>query len=599
MKNLKLILVSAGLVACASAATAQLTKEITIDREIVPEVRAASRPNARPQTISFVGSDIRLGLADPETAVPVDPTLRMLDPARTEPAFPLTPYRGYIDLGYFPTADFGVSAGYSILENKATRLGAWLQFNNLSYKRSLGIELPEPEAEPLPDGKISRLSGKIGVDFSHRIDAGALQASTAFGFGSYNPLHNIIENVIDGVKLRRQTTVDWTLGLCWNGKTPKFDYHAGIGLDLYSFGHEAEYWCDDEGAIDTETLFPAPRQFGGSLDLGISAKAGENGVFGVDLTGNFLNTNHFLDVTRHYALLPDDAVDDAETLELPAGGKSIGLIRFNPYYRYASGIFTAKVGLNLDVTANWGKALHVAPDVMLAVNPASGFGAWLRLKGGEQLNSYRSLMEFCPWFDPYYNYGTSNIPVAGTFGLRFGSFYGATVGLHIDYAAVNNALMPFFDCNALLAAPCNLRGAKAGVELQWRFRKLLSLGVEADFRLTSGDKGYWYEWADRARTVVSAKVEVTPIEPLCICVGYQLRASRSTAIWPVALPAEEPVDAFSLGNSNNLSAGATYAITPALSVFAEFENLLGSDAYEVPLLPQQGFHGLFGVGYKF
>ncbi len=597
MKNLKLILVFAGMAACASTATAQLTKEITIDREIVPEVRAATRPNARPQTISFVGSDIRLRLADPESTVAVEPSLRMLDPARTEAAFPLTPYRGYIDLGYFPAADFGVSAGYSILEKQESRLGAWLQLNNLSYKRSLGIEQPDPEAATLPDGKINRFSGKIGVDFSHRTEAGNLQASTVFGFGSYNPLHNIIENVTDGATLRRQSTVDWTLGLRWNGKAPKFDYHAGLQFDLYSFGHEAEYWSEDKAETAPETLFPAPRQFGGTLDLGISAKAGGNGRFGVDLQGTLLNTNHFIDASGLFA--SEEDLETTASQELPASGKSIALIRFNPYYRYSSGIFSAKVGVNLDVTANWGKAIHVAPDVLLAVNPASGFGAWLRLKGGEQLNSYRRLMEFCPWFDPYYNYGTSNIPVAGSLGLRFGPFYGASLGVHVDYAAVNNALMPFFDENTLIAAPGDLRGAKAGIELQWSFRKLLSLSAAADFRLTSGSKGDWYEWADRARTVVTAGVEVTPITPLSIRVGYKLRASRSTSIFPIMVEGVEPVESFDLGNSNNLSAGATYAITPALSVFAEFENLLGSDSYEVPLLPEQGFHGLFGIGYKF
>ena len=49
----------------------------------------------------------------------------------------------------------------------------------------------------------------------------------------------------------------------------------------------------------------------------------------------------------------------------------------------------------------------------------------------------------------------------------------------------------------------------------------------------------------------------------------------------------------------NLWAGASYRITPALTIFARFDNILNKRAQLIYNVPSQGFTGLFGAGYKF
>ena len=117
-----------------AAGEEQLSKEITVEREIVPEVRAASRLNLYPRAIPYKPQGKSLNLSEPENTVPVPATITTLEPAATEPAVEPAPWRGYVNAGYFPAANAALSAGYAIVADEMTGLNAWLQLNNTSYK---------------------------------------------------------------------------------------------------------------------------------------------------------------------------------------------------------------------------------------------------------------------------------------------------------------------------------------------------------------------------------------------------------------------------------------------------------------------------------
>ena len=110
------------IVCCASVfvladalAQEQLSKEITIEREIVPEVRAASRLNVYPRALSFKPQVKSLLISDFTEAAQSDPTISLYEPANTSPAAMPTPWSGYLDAGYFPAANEGVSPSSSII----------------------------------------------------------------------------------------------------------------------------------------------------------------------------------------------------------------------------------------------------------------------------------------------------------------------------------------------------------------------------------------------------------------------------------------------------------------------------------------------------
>ena len=54
-----------------------------------------------------------------------------------------------------------------------------------------------------------------------------------------------------------------------------------------------------------------------------------------------------------------------------------------------------------------------------------------------------------------------------------------------------------------------------------------------------------------------------------------------------------------LKDVSELGVGASYRVTDAFTVFACVDNLLNTETYMLPLVPEQGFSGLAGVTFKF
>jgi hypothetical protein len=281
-----------------------------------------------------------------------------------------------------------------------------------------------------------------------------------------------------------------------------------------------------------------------------------------------------------------------------------------------------KVGANVEFTINSGTVVHVAPDVKFDINPTSGFGAWLRLGGGERINSLSRLFEVSPYISPIYTYGTSGLPITGDLGLRFGPLKGASVGVSISYAKADEWLMPLMTGNReLMFTEQNLSAWKAKVELNWAYRSLLALRVTYEAALGDGEKETWYEWSDRARHCLEASLTVNPIERLSFDVNYTLRARRSMPFdYPNALQWEVKgrsgnaigdilgdydyyqdgdIHTIDLKNASLLSVGATYRINDPFSVFVRGENLLNNRSQTVALMPRTGITGLVGFTYKF
>lgn len=599
--NVKLTIFAAAIgTAFTIAAEEQLNKEITIERDIVPEVHAASRPAVFPSQLRFTATQRTLDAIDYSKPSEFGPHISTLEPAATEAATPQTPYRGYVDAGYFPAANAGVSAGYSIIGNNATQLNAWAQLNNRRY-----------EAAPL-DGlekeTFSHLQGRIGVDFTHRFGSpGTLTASTDFNFATFRQPWSILARSIAAsaeaapgatIKLpsvENQNVLGWNINALWLGHaTDDIDYHIGAKFGIYNFSKGLP--LPDDTPFDL--TLPAVHQTDFDIRLGIARKLSAGASAGIDAEVSMLSFNSYVQS------FSDIDYDDTETTLRP-DGRTVGIVTFTPYYRIAHGMYSVKIGARIDFTVNSGKKFHIAPDVLLGINPAEGFGASLKLGGGEKLNPLQELSEFSPYICQSMAYGVSNRPITADLALRFGPLKGASLTVDLGYAAANNWLLPYSLDGQLMFAPSKIRSLKAGATARWTFRRLLSVYAKFETVLGNDDKNTWLEWRDRARHVLTAGLTLNPIRNLTIDASYEWRMKRrmpvvGSSVWvDETAPTDNlPVD-FSLGNVSNLNVGAAYRLTEAFTVFARIENVLNAHCYELPFVPAQGLNGLLGVGFKF
>lgn len=587
-------------------ARAQLSKEITIDREIVPEVHSATRPDVYPSQLKFTATQRQLQAKDYTRISEFGPHIATFEPAATEAAAPLTPYRGYVDLGYFPAANAGLSAGYTIVQTDATQLNIWGQLNNRQYK-SAPLEGMDKET-------FRQTQGRLGIDLSHKFgQAGRLTVATDVNFLSFKQPWSLIDRSFARQEAEGTTAAEipsaegqsafgWNLDALWEGRASnRLTYYIGAAFNIFNFSKGLP--LSDEGDDPTLPELPAVKQTGFGVRLGVAERISDLARVGLDVDANFLHFNSYL---QPDALAnPDPA---GEPFSLP-GGKTVGVASITPYYRLTSGIYSVKIGARIDFTFNSGKKFHIAPDVVLGVNPTDGFGASLRVGGGETLNSMQSLTAYSPYICQTMAYGVSNRPLTADLALRFGPVQGASITLDLGYAAANNWLMPYSIDDMLMYAPTKLRSFKAGATARWTFRRLLALEARFHTVFGNGEKASCPEWRDRARRVLGVGVEVTPIKRLSIDLAYELRMKRSMPMFGraeylftdeeiAAQPEGEPFD-FNLKNVSNLSVGASYRLTDAFTVFGRVENVLNTRTYLLPLVADQGISGLVGVGYKF
>ncbi len=232
---------------------------------------------------------------------------------------------------------------------------------------------------------------------------------------------------------------------------------------------------------------------------------------------------------------------------------------------------------------------------MLDWNPSRQFAVYARINGGEQLNSLRSLFDYCHFMPGMFQYQRSHIPVVADLGINIGPFTGFSARIFGGYAVANDWLMPTVTRVAndyLLAyAPYDLKGWHAGVGLGYECR-FVKADVSAETASHNGDKAY-YLWRDRAKYVLRGAVDVRPIEALTVGVSYELRSGRNYCDdW-------SGFNEIDLRSVSNLGLKASYTFTPAFTVFANVENLLNHRYYQTVGIEAQGLKGLVGVAYKF
>lgn len=565
----KALLPALMLLPAAAPAQEQLTKEIDIEREIVPELRAASRMEVFPATMRPVMPQVSLTPGELTSAADYLPLALRYEPASAGAAAPLTPYRGYVDAGYFPLADFGVAAGFAAIARENTSLNIWANLNRRQYDDKNPIFADYSEGR----NDYKTLDVAAGVKFAHRFSPkGKLGIATDFGYSSFNKglLHSVYEDghFYTTVYDPTQSIVQWHLNAGWNGS-------ADNGL-RYTIGART-------GIFNTSKAQPVGIPIGDPWFLLGYEDPQKQTTFGANVCASLpINSvsDFGMDITSDWQRLKVVVIPgEYPIMEInPSEPKTFGVSSFTPYYSFHNAGFDIHAGVRLDLASDNGSKLYISPDVRFAYNPVAQFGVWLNATGGSKLNTLESLYAVSRYMLPTEVNSTSRVKLDSELGLRVGSFKGIALQGGVAYANVHDWIMPSARqmCESL-----NFHSFKVFVGVTAAWRDYVSLTARYDRRLGDGNDNLWYAWRDNTRSVVSASLTVRPFSPLEITAGYTGCFKRSN------------------GDISNLSAGATYRIISPLSVFAKFDNLLNRTQYDVVGFQTPGFNGLFGVEYKF
>lgn len=622
------------------AGAQDLTKEITLDRDIVPEQRAAVRPIVFPSLIIPTMASVNLPMVENGEKGQLAPLVAPFFAPDPEAAFPITPYRGYLDAGYFPTHEIGVSAGYAIVNKKNTQLGAWLQYDDNSNSADY---LAYPSATEEQSFEFRTIDLTVGANFMQKFGQfNRLRLATDFSFSRWNLPPFFGEEVVADYPYPYQLNeharnIRWHLNGQFDGRinsTFAYGFSAGGGIynnlsnrdikDYDGYNADPQYYERLAKPVNQTSM-----NFGAWLRGNVSA----NATLGVAVDGKFLHFSQFLTPTQ---LLADGSYfGDLEIPGEPA--KTIGNVDITPAAEYNGGGFYGKLGVRFGLSSHSGKSFHVAPDIMLGVNPDDRFGAWLKIGGGVRTNSLEDMFLISRYADQRVAYNLSNLPVEGEFGLRVGPFKGAVLALTLDYASANNWLMPLqystvklidpqhpvvYGTGINMFAPTDLRSWKLGAQFQWSYREWFDIDMNFATTLGGGERHSWIYWTDRARHTFSVDLSLNPgewadilsvVKPLSIDFGFEARFKRSQAIvdyQPIYYVGPDNQDyipnysaaesyCYSLGNKMNISLGASWQFSENFGIFASFENIIKRTDYDIFHLTAPDLNGAVGINWKF
>ena len=212
-----------------NASGQSLSKEITVDKDVVPQEREASRMVLTPKLVLPAIQQKSLRWSDRGVAASVSPTVATLPPAAYASSITPSPYRGYVMAGYFPAFQLGVSAGYKLIKTDNSDLNVWMQYDGSSVKRKAPFNSGKKIGYYLPDkGKTTYNTQDVGVGVggSHTFaGVGTLSGRVAYDLSSFN-LPTLISKGFN------QNVNRFDIDLGWQAQAGAFDYSVNLGYDL-------------------------------------------------------------------------------------------------------------------------------------------------------------------------------------------------------------------------------------------------------------------------------------------------------------------------------------------------------------------------------
>lgn len=539
-----------------SLSAQDLSKEITIEKEIIPEHRSAIKLDVEPKSVSRAMTKKTPAFKDRHTASEIQANIATLEPASCGDTLTESKYRGYVDVGYFPVYNAAVSAGYRFIDNEKTRLNAWLQYNGKVY-----------DAEMLHGEELTLRSHavELGMALFHKVNSYSwVTAGVDYSYNRYNtPL---------GISSYNESVNNLGLNLGWNSQLGVLKYNAGVEFGHFAYGQKG-FCLGNEAKPVRENMF--------SLSGGAEMPYAENLNIGLDAKVSIVNYNR-------NSILLSDTLGHLNLVE--ADAPSYGIVSLTPRVKYKTVNLNISAGVKIDFAINDGNALNIAPDVNLSWAPVSYVSVYGTLGGGKHINTLASLFDYSKYSAPIFTYGTSKLPITFDAGVVVGPWHGAYVELFGGYAKADDWLMPSSENMTNLYVATDVKGWHGGVKVGFNYHDIVDFSIRYEAASQDLNKGY-YLWRDRAKNILSLSLQVTPIKPLDIVVGYELRKDRYCNISTNEL--------CEMGDAENVSIGANYQLKERLGLFGQIENLFNNEYLMPGNIPVQGINALVGVNYKF
>lgn len=580
MKRITILSSLFALVFTGSAWAQDLHKDITVEQEITPSRREASRIAVLPTVSLSPVKAASLSYSNKVVTTGVPNTFSVLDPVAWGDKIYTSPYRGYFDFGIGGPLFVGdVSSGYRILDNDKTRLSLWGQYNGDAYKRSRTTWHDH--------------TASLGLDLHQAVGRKAfLDAGLDYTYG----FHDMA--AFEGGRFSQSTS-------SVNASVSLSAHHSGLDyVAALRYGHFGYYNPHlpvlqspaDGGLLDPYNGYEPVRQNQLGLSFGGRVAAGATSCVGVDLSADFLATG------KHYVASIPFYEEDVEL----SRSRTTGLVTLTPYFENRSASTTLRIGADVDFAVNSGKTIRVAPDVTFAWHGMQILGLELRAYGGSTLNTLASLYDLSPYMNGSLAYRPSHMPYAFDAKVAFGPFFGGTVELFGGYAKADDQLMPvvggIYPAGGVWES-VDVKGYRYGARIGYDNGRTFSISASYEGSPSKWNRA-WYENRDRARHIVSAQLKLRPVDKLNVTLGYEFRGGRSCYMYDdetVDMAGFDvyPMERVSLGAVSNLSLGIGVAPTDRLTVFVRGENLMGRKSLYIGGRPMQGINGMIGAALKF
>lgn len=562
------ILMSLGFAFMAQAQEPTLTKEITVETDFVPVEQKVNKLNTLPAVAKTEVPKKTLSYSNWSGAVDIPAVINKFEAYGYNTKYPFSTTKGYFDLGAGSQLNVVGSAGYKLVDKEAMTLNAWLQHTSTWAGKNSSVLAGE---DPL---KQKNNDNVLSLNLSNRFDTGLLDLGAYYHFDNFN-YYGVNEYMVYA-DADKQTVNEFGVRAGWSNPV-KGDNHLQFSAQL-AFNH-----------------------FGYSKNLN-NAKNGlqENNVhanvFSEAIFGDFsLGIDAGFDYLGYSNMTSDSGVADESDW--------IGMLKASPYIRYNTGNLQLIGGVNVDLSLQDGSKVRLSPKIKADYKVFDGISVYANAGGGKRLNRLSDFHSICRYLAPSEVLGSSFSPVNAEFGVNIGPFGGFYFKPFFAYGSFKDEITPVASewiSPYVFTQKYDIKGWKAGAEVGYKYNDLLDFNACVQYAPQDDDEGYM-TGLDRAEMVVNAQMKITPIKPLSITVGYELRNGRAYySRYEMAGP--PPVISWKkteLDDVNNLSLEAYYQVNKTVGVFVHASNLLNSEWDDFVGMGAQKINALAGVNILF
>ena len=587
----------------------QLSKEITLEKDIAPLEKKAVKKSELPKVKKPVQSTSRtqLGYSDLTTPIEVPTSIPTLLPYGYRTAHNFSDKRGYLDFGAGTQANFRVDFGYRIFDQDSENLSIWINHNSTwAGKNSTKVI---DVAENRMKQKFN--DNTLGVNYNRDLGKGTLSLGLRSHvdiynyYGGWNRYHALVgmdPNTVELVNApldwdtEKQTFFNLNLNAGWKSRFTLLDkpLNYDIGLQYGHASHDKPF---------NDLYKHGVHDNWGIINLGGSYNLTDLTTAALGIKGEYLRRGSKSRLNSEY-----DLFDEA------------GMITLSPTYTVRGDMFRLQLGFNGHISFSDGAAFRLSPNIRANLALVDGFSVFANALGGKVLG-YRQGKHFVNYRydDPLLLYGSVYTPLDAEVGLKVGPFQGLSAKVSLGYAIVKGEpgiiyRVPEIDGYAPARGGnippttrnvprdawlglytgfmssynvIDSRGYYLNAELNYKFRSLIEATAAVKFaphdnEMFASDSHYngYKMGVDRASTVASLDVKVNPWRPLSVNVGLEYRGGRMALFGDMPYYDEGDNNTSSnykfvdMSDVINLHAGANYRLNSNLALWLQAHNLL-------------------------